>query len=172
MLQTAQRGLVARNLLTANPAGDGLVVDPRLLVTLRARREPSWLAVLGEPQTEVQLAFHGIDLTEHHTDAAVVCARIEGVFLNRLLLAESVAATMVEWLLRPPPADAAEPTGRTVEVLTPRELAEAGATRRLIVMTDGAEAVVSEVDPGTEAPGPPQPVGPEALAERLGQLLP
>lgn len=169
--QTAQRGLVARNLLLAAEGGDGLVIDRRIRTILRARSEPSWLAVLGEPaNTDVQIVASGIDLRDAQTAAALVSARLEGIYLNRLVSPADALDTLADWLVREPQQDE-NPTGRTIELLAPRRpgLVDQVTSTRAIVLGNGHSWVLCEVE--LDQPGDPRPVDARALHEWLASLL-
>lgn len=157
--QTAQRGLVARNLLTAAADVDGLSVDDRVCVILRARREPAWLVVMGEPaDSDVQIVANGIDLEPDVSAAALVSARLEGVYLNRLVAATDAVPILVDWLLREP-RESSGRTGRTVEIVRPRHpdaVEEVTATRAIVLGAGGAGWVIADVDADTSQPGEPR----------------
>ena len=141
VMQTAQRGLVARNLLVASATGDGLDVDPQVAVVLRGRSEPSWLAVLGQPaDRDVQLVVSGIDLQADVTAAALVSARLAGIHLQRLVPPDEAVTVMSEWLLRDPP-EAGTTTGRTVEILHPSRTSGVSDGAGRVEVSDGEDAV-------------------------------
>ncbi len=171
--QTAERGLVARKLLTPTPDGGSLVVDPRVHVVARARAEPSWLAVLGEPaNSDVQVVAHGIDLAPAVTTAVLLSARVEGVYLNRLLAPEDALEALAQWLLRDPVDD--EPTGRTIELITPHRDGDGEHERhmRAIVFGTAQAWVLSEVAAQDQAPGDPVPTDAESLRAWLTSRAP
>lgn len=157
VLQTAQHGLIARNLLTAAPGGTALLVADDVRLILQARSNPSWLVVLGEPaSTDMHLTAAGIDMSDHSTSAALLAARIAGVYAHRLARSDIAVDAVVEWLLRAPIASAG-PTGRTIEVITPGSAAGALRDRRAIVLGDGSGWVLSTVS-ADDRPGPPSVV--------------
>jgi hypothetical protein len=171
--QTAERGLVARRLLTPAPDGDGLVVDPLVRIVIRARAEPSWLVVLGEPaNTDIQVVAHGIDIEDHRTAAVLLTARVEGVHLNRVVAPGGALDVAVAWLLRDPVGDA--PTGRTVEVITPHRDGDGEHEHhhRGIVFGTPEHWVLSEVRAQDHTPGEPSPTGAESLRVWLAALVP
>ncbi|HEX2892610.1 MAG TPA: hypothetical protein VHO29_01235 [Marmoricola sp.] len=174
VLETAQRGLVARNLLV--PDGEGeLVAADEVRVVLAARKAPSRIVVLTDPAVRssdgvgLQVAVLGLPVPEGAPYAFVVSVRIEGVYLHRLVTAEHAPEVAAEWLLRAP-ADEPGEAGRTVEVLDPGSVDTVAARHRAVVVgRDGAWAL-SEVVDGT--PGEPDPVDGAALrtwlAARMG----
>lgn len=171
--QTAQRGLVARNLLVAALDDDGLLVDGRVRAILRARAEPSWLVVLGEPaNTDVQIVASGIDLHADETTASLVSARLAGIYLNRLVAPASAVDILADWLTRGAQQDD-EATGRTIEILAPRRPGAVGPATsvRAIVLGDGASWVLSEVNAQTGEPGDPRPTSGAELREWLAAHL-
>lgn len=182
VMQTAQRGLVARNLLVAgggdsdgsdgSDGGDGLDIDARVRVILRARREPSFLLVAGEPAAEVQFTGYGIDLVAGEHAAVLVSARLEGIYLNRLLTPAAAADTLAGWLVRSP-ADA-EPAGRTIEVIHPAGSGGSGdevSSERAIVFGDGASWVLSEIDAADGSPRAPRPSDETAVRTWISDRL-
>lgn len=171
--QTAQRGLIARNLLVAEPGRDDFVADRLVQVVLRARREPSWLIVLREPETSVDtwLVASGIDLDAHRTAAVLISARVEGIYANRLTGADLGLRTVLGWLLGAP-AEGQSYIGRTVEVIRPREdgVRPTIADLRLIVMTGATSVHVSELDVDGGI-GPAAATTPDELLGRLAVVL-
>jgi hypothetical protein len=168
---TAQRSLIARNLLVAHPERDAFVPAPDVGVVLAARQAPSWLLVLREPQTDpnVWLVLHGIAV-DPAPEAALVAARVEGVYAHRLLALDAALATAADWLLRPP-APGAAPVGRTVEAITPRRPGQAEVgDRRSIVLAGPDGARVCDLDAAGER-GEPAPVDPAGLRDRLRAAL-
>lgn len=176
VLQTAQRGLVARNLLLADPPG--LRVADEVQVVLRARHEPSWLLVLGEPRQDgqehgpgVQVALLGIDLAAHRTSAVLVTTRLEGVYAHRLTTPAVALDAAAEWLVRPLQEGRAL-VGRTIEAILPADpdpapdQAGRARTRRAIVMGDGTGWVLSWRGPDG-VPGAADPVDVAGLRAAL-----
>ena len=160
--ETAQRGLIARNLIVASDGDPPLLVADPVQVAFRARHEPAWLLVLGEPGSEeaaapVQIVVSGIDLREHDTSAVLISARIEGIYALRLAHPAIAVDAVVDWLLRPPPADA--PTvGRTVELMLPTDrVGDRVADVRAIVMGTGTQWVLSQLGANGE-PGEPEAI--------------
>jgi len=183
---TAERGLLARNLLRLPEGSDELELDEGVWTILAARRRPSWLAImqgLDEPGAEVQVIVSGIDLSPGLTMAVLVRARIAGVHAHRLIAAPKAPGVMVDWLLREPttgrvgsePVTSA-PVGRTVEILRPRDPGtddQVRYARAVVLLAAGARVRWSRIHPdGT--PGEPEPVtGPELtgwLAAACGLL--
>ncbi|WP_375488718.1 hypothetical protein [uncultured Jatrophihabitans sp.] len=171
--QTAERGLLARQLLTSSPDGTAFVLDPRVHVIARARAEPSWLLVLGEPaNSDVQIVGYGIDLAARETAAVLVSARLEGVYLNRLLPPATAIDVLIEWLTRPTPGS--EPTGRTVELITPHTEGDERREQhiRAIVLASNDAYALAEVDPAADKPGEPEPVDEAALRAWVATRVP
>lgn len=166
---TAQRGLIARNLIVGSDGDPPLVVADPVQVVLRARHEPAWLLVLGEPgsgepATPVQFAVCGIDLREHQTSAVLISTRIEGIYAHRLTRPAIAVDAIVSWLLRPP-ADGAVTTGRTVELMLPADGArgrEPSSDVRAILVGTGTQWVLSRLGPEGE-PGEPMPIDASGL---------
>lgn len=163
--ETAQRGLIARNLVVATEGDPPLVVADSVQVVLRARHSPAWLVVLGEPGADegvpaVQVALLGIDLAAHETSAVLIQTRLVGIWAHRLTRPDVAVDAAVSWLLRPP-LPGQDVVGRTVEVLLPAAAPGSGTTDvRAVVMTNGAEAVLAGFgsDAGPEEPAePPEP---------------
>lgn len=171
--ETAQRGLIARNLITASDAVQGppLVVDDSVQVILQARRMPSWLIVVGEPTDDktlppAQVALSGIDLREHDTSAVLMSTRIAGIYAHRLTRPRTALDAAAEWLLAVPDAPAG-PVGRTVEVILPVDLGRSGVgDTRAIVLTAGDQARISVLDADGQ-PGEPEPTDQAMLREWL-----
>jgi len=173
VVQTAQRGLVARRLLTARPGQDELFVADEVQVILRARHEPSWLLVLREPgeieQADVRVVVSGIDLHAHETAAALIEIRVDGIYGHRLAASLTAVDAVLGWLLRPPAAGDAT-VGRTVEALTPAEVGTAVTHQRAILIGTGATWQRAFVDPaGT--PAEPEPIDEAALRKWIAQLM-
>jgi hypothetical protein len=185
VVDTAQRGLVARRLLVGgDPPGPALVAAEEVQVVLRARREPSWIMVLGEPAQSgrpsdgdpsdegqargpgYQVALTGIDLGSSPGAAVLISARVEGIYVNRLATPVVAFDEAVEWLLRPVPAELVR-VGRTVEVLPPRlDDERPGQGVRAMVLRAGQDWAWSRVDPQGSA-GAAQPPVPAAVRSFL-----
>jgi hypothetical protein len=180
VLETAQRGLAARNLLV--PDGDGeLVAADEVRVVLAARRAPSRIVVLTDPAVRtsdgpgLQLALLGLPVVEAAPYAFLVSLRIEGVYLHRLVTAAAAPGVATEWLLRSPDGTLADEdetagAGRTIEVLDPGDADTDAARHRAIVVGRGGAWALSEVVDG--APGEPIPIDGAGLrswlADRIG----
>jgi hypothetical protein len=166
---TAERGLIARNLLRAEPGRDEFVIDPAVQVVLRARSEPSWLMVLREPETSADtwLVASGVDLEADRTAAMLISARIEGIYANRLTTVDVGMTTLLGWLLGAP-AEGKPYVARSVEMIRPREagVRDTVTDTRLIVMTGTTTVHVSELDPDGNV-GPAQPCTPDELRDLL-----
>lgn len=178
VVECAQRGLVARGLLVATDDADPdagpdrsrLAVAESVQVVLRARHEPAWLIVLGEPTQQpdrpgVQVAVSGIDLRAHRTSAALLSVRLVGIYTHRLAAPAIAVDAMVDWLMRPAPGP--DPVGRTVQVILPA--AQPGGVAgdvRAIVLSGRAECHLADVVPG-DRPGEPRPVDRAALRHWL-----
>jgi len=173
VVQAAQRGLVARRLLTARPGQDELFVADEVQVILRARHEPSWLVVLREPdQTEgadVRVVVSGIDLRVHETAAALIGIRVDGIYAHRLAAGPTAVEAVVGWLLRPP-APGASTVGRTVEALTPAEVGTTVTYQRAILIGTGAAWQRAFVDTAGN-PADPEPIDEAALRTWIGHLM-
>jgi hypothetical protein len=170
VLETAQRGLVARNLLVPDGAGE-LVAADEVRVVLAARRAPSTIVVLTDPAVRssdgsgLQLALLGLPAEAGAPYAFLVSMRIEGVYLHRLVVADRAPDVAVDWLLRAPEEDATEDgldVGRTIELLG--VTGEASRERAVLVGRGGAWAL-SEVSDGV--PGEATPVDAAALRDWL-----
>jgi hypothetical protein len=154
--ETAQRGLIARNLIVAGESDPPLAVADPVQIVLRTRNAPAWLLVLGEPGADstlpaVQVALLGIDLAAHRTSAVLIATRIVGIWAHRLTVPAIAMDAAVSWLLRPPPAGK-KTVGRTIEALLPASAPGAGTTdSRAIVMTSGRQTVLSRI--GRDGPG-------------------
>lgn len=146
VVDTAQRGMIARNLIVADDEL-GLRLDRRVRVVLQARRDPSWLVVVREPElSEIRVVASGIDLTDGHTDAVLISARIEGVYANRLTSLSIALRSIAGWLTRGE-AEAEAPIGRTIETLVPRDPARTSEiiSSRAIVMGASGQWRLSEI---------------------------
>jgi len=178
VLETAQRGLVARNLLVPD-GGSELVVVDEVRVVLAARRAPSRVLVLTDPAVRssdgsgLQLVLLGLPVDAGAPPAYVVSVRVEGVYLHRLVVAELAPDVAVDWLLRPP--DEASPddevdVGRTVEVLQVDDADHDVVRRRAVLVGRGGAWALSEISDG--APGEASPVDATVLrawlVDRLG----
>jgi hypothetical protein len=183
---TAQRSLLARNLLLARAGRPELDVDEQVAVLLAARRTPSWLAVLrgpDEPGGGVQIVVSGIDVEPGLTRAALISAGIEGIYAHRLLDAQKVPAELAAWLLRPtapgwsgaPSATggANRPAGRTIEVVRPSDSGpdsggpeRVGYAHAVVMVTPGGQTRWAKVSPDGDRAAP-EPVTAPELAEWL-----
>lgn len=178
VLETAQRGLVARNLLVPDGAGE-LVAADEVRVVLSARRAPSRLVVLTDPAVRssdgsgLQLALLGLPAEQTGAPSAfLVSMRIEGVYLHRLVVAHLAPDIAVDWLMRAPDggsADEAFDVGRTVEVLEVGDPGSEPVRRRAVLVGRDGSWALSEVSDAT--PGEAQPVDAEALRSWLVRLL-
>lgn len=169
VLETAQRGLVARNLLVPDGA-DEVVAADEVRIVLAARRAPSRIVVLTDAAVRtsdgsgLQLALLGLPAETAAPSAYVVSARIEGVYLHRLVTAEIAPDLAVEWLLRAPdqPVSGDEvDAGRTIEILRPGDTGVDAARHRAVLVGRGGAWALSEVRDG--APDEPSPVDAEIL---------
>lgn len=172
VVETAQRGLIARNLIVGSDGDPPLRVADPVQVVLRARHEPAWILVVAQPSPDsttpaAQVALYGIDLAEHDTAAVLIAARIEGIYAHRLTVPTVAVDAAVEWLLAPP-ADDAVTVGRTAEVLLPADpqRRDAVAEARAIVLGTGTEWCLSVLD-ATGEPSDPQPTDAPDLREWL-----
>lgn len=163
VVETAQRGLIARNLIVGSDGDPPLRVADAVQVVLRARHEPAWIVVVAEPSPDstvpaTQVALYGIDLAEHDTAAVLIAARIEGIYAHRLARPAVAIDAAVGWLLAPP-AEGTPTVGRTVEVLLPADAERRDAVDqvRAIVLGTGADWQLSVLD-ATGDPGDPQPI--------------
>jgi hypothetical protein len=169
VLETAQRGLVARNLLV--PDGEGeLVTTDEVRVVLAARRAPSRILVLTDPAVRssdgsgLQLALFGLPVEAGAPYAFLASMRVEGVYLHRLVTAEAAPGVAVDWLLRSPDEPASDDTvdvGRTIEVLRPSDEAVETARERAVLVGRGGAWALSEIHDG--APGEASPADVETL---------
>lgn len=173
VLETAQRGLVARNLLVPDGSAE-LVAADEVRVVLAARRAPSRILVLTDPAVRssdgsaLQLALFGLPVEAGAPYAYLASMRIEGVYLHRLVTAEIAPDLAVEWLLRAPdepvsgdPVD----VGRTIEILRPGDTDVDAARHRAVLVGRGGAWALSEVRDG--APDEASPADAETLREWL-----
>lgn len=163
VVETAQRGLIARELIQAAEGEPPLRVSDVVQVVLRARHEPAWIVVVGEPSEDpsvpaAQVALYGIDLAAQETAAVLIAARIEGIYAHRLTSPARAMDAAVEWLLAPPATDTST-VGRTVEALLPRDpqVRNTIADVRAIVLGTGREWRLAQLDDAGRA-GEPEPV--------------
>jgi hypothetical protein len=172
VVETAQRGLIARNLIVGSDGDPPLRVADTVQVVLRARHEPAWILVVAEPAPDstvpaTQVALYGIDLAEYDTAAVLISARIEGIYAHRLTRPAAAVDAAVEWLLAPP-ADDAVTVGRTAEALLPVDPQRRNGTAqvRAIVLGTRADWRLSVLDPSGE-PSEPEPIDAPALRRWL-----
>lgn len=179
VLETAQRGLLARNLLAPDGQGE-LVATDEVKVVLAARTAPDWILVLAEPAAEhdsdgapLQLALLALPTPSGRPPAVLVTARLEGIYLHRLVTTDSAYRVAADWLLRAAPEVEAE-IGRTVEVLAPRENGSADSgrglhTTRALVVGRGQARLLAEVVGGE--PGEPALIDLDTLADWVRQQV-
>ncbi|WP_147455841.1 hypothetical protein [Nocardioides mangrovicus] len=168
VLETAQRSLVARNLLVGGDDGAVDVTDEVRLV-LAARTAPDWVVVLGEPSAErdfdeapVQLALMALPSPSGDPAAVLVSARLEGIYLHRLVSTPTSFEVAADWLLRAAAVEGAD-VARTVEVLAP--VGERLESARGLVVGRGAARRFSVVVDGV--PGEPAPTDHDVLSRWL-----
>ncbi len=124
----ALRSLLARDLVW--PSGEDaaeIETDADLALLLASRHAPSWVLALGEipvvgDGSTVPDPVRGAVLIcgtpEDDHDQAVICAHVEGLYLNRLAPRDAATETAASWLLRVP-STPGEVVQRTVDVLAP-----------------------------------------------------
>lgn len=163
VLEAAQRGLVARNLLAGDDNGELVAVEP-VRVVLAARTAPSRAVVLTDPDVTdsdgapVQIVLLALPVESGTPDSVLVTSRIEGIYVHRLLVAEKAARVAAGWLLH---ADEPEPTfGRILESLR-LSGSEVERERAVVVAEDGAFGFAKMHE---DALGEPSPATMEAIA--------
>ena len=180
--ETAMRGLVARGLLV--PKGQGLDISEDARIVLQVRRGPSTVVVAREPADQPgrevvedgppapEVSVLGIDLAEGERSAYVFGSHVSGIASHRLLSPERGTNALAGWLLRPPPAGLPV-VARTLEVLRPHSSGEGVEVSRVLLMTDGSSAHVSDVaeDGSVLSPELPEPKDNDAVRTWVGELL-
>ena len=173
----ATRSLLARDLVW--PTTDNrAATDPDLALLLNTRSAPTWLLALGErwlpgdgssvPDSDAPRgAVLVCGTAEEDADNAVICAPVEGLYLNRLTTRELAVQAAADWMLRVP-SDPDLVVQRTVDVLVP------GLPRRhgLVMGVGKTDWVFTEVRPdGVDEDATPEPKDPEIVAAWLHTVL-
>lgn len=165
VLDTVQRSLVARNLLTPDENGQ-IVASSEARLILAARTAPSSIVVLTDTvlrdSEDVGLQLVLLELPTE--DGVVITSRVEGVYLHRLVRTDDAAGIAADWLLRSDQGTGE--AGRTIQVL--RSDGEQTSSDRRIVMGRGGQWAWCGVDDG--GPGTAEPVDAPAIAAWLSQL--
>lgn len=160
VLETAQRGLLARNLL--EPSGEaGLRATEEVRVVLAARTAPDWIMVLGEPGAPrdsdgapSQISLLALPTasgsasqrppahSETPPGAVLVTGRLEGIYLHRLVAGETVYAVAADWLLRPH-EDGDEDAGKDAGKDAGEDAGEAASGRTVELLLPGEAGLTS-----------------------------
>ncbi len=157
LVTACHRGLVARQLLVPDLQTGGLVATDAVRVVLETRRHPSWLCVVREPvgQEDTRVVIYGIE-HESAPPAAMICARVEGIYLLRLTSAETAIDEAARWLTdlefhteTPDDLDReGRPLLRAVEIVLPRRpgVRDEPADRRALLAWAGEAWRLAELD--------------------------
>ena len=181
---SAQRSLLARNLLLAGPTPEALALADELRLILAARQYPSVVLAgheLDEQGSVADLADRspditvlGIDLHDDHRDALLLSTEVAGVYAHRLTRPALGIGAVAKWLRRPGTSDAVQL--RHLQVVRPAPDADGtSSTTQFLVLRSGSAGyegsiACSAID-GDGRAGDPLPLDHDELLGWLTQLV-